>query len=190
MTVHHIILTVKKELISAFALLDRTFDEDEEFLRFSSSGWSVMQILEHVSLTNHHLLLLIRKGTEKAIRNAEVTEMNEGMLGEYQLTTPGMENIEIPLSFEWKNPDHLAPEGTEPPQQIRVKLRYQLGECLDQLEYLKKGEGVLCSDTMFLNGLGKLDVYQCLYFLALHAHRQVGQIDRLLLEFENKMEIH
>jgi hypothetical protein len=190
MTIQHIILTIKKELISAFALLDRTFDEDEEFLSFRSGGWSVSQILEHVALTNHYLLLLIRKGTEKAMKRAGVTELSEGMFDQYQLSTPDMEKIGIPLSFEWKNPGHMTPTGGESLQEIRARLRYQLGECLDLLESMKKGEGILNTTTMSVNNLGKLDVYQYIYFLALHVKRHVGQIDKLLLEFEDTMEMH
>lgn len=189
MTVQHIISTINKELISAFALLDRTFDEDEEFLNFSSGGWSVMQILEHVTLTNHYLLLLIRRGAEKALKRAETTELNDEMLKHYELTTPTMEEIGIPSTFQWTNPDHMTPTGKPTLQEIRAKLRYQLGECLDQLDLLRNGEGILHTTTMSVNNLGKLDVYQYLYFLALHVKRHVLQIQKLLLEFEDTMEM-
>jgi len=189
MTIEHIISTINKELISAFALLDRTFDEDEEFLRFNSGGWSVTQILEHVTLTNHYLLLLIKKGADKAIKRAETTELNEAMFDQYTLATPAMEEIGMPSSFQWINPDHMNPTGVEPLYHVRTKLRHQLCECLDQLDLLKNGEGILHTTTMSVNNLGKLDVYQYIYFLALHIKRHVTQIEKLFVAFEDTMEM-
>ncbi|HEX5169791.1 MAG TPA: DinB family protein [Cyclobacteriaceae bacterium] len=189
MTIQHIISTINKELISAFALLDRTFDEDEEFLSFSSGGWTVGQILEHVTLTNHYLLLLIKKGADKAIRRAETIELNEAMFDQYEFVTPAMEEIAAPTSFQWINPDHMNPSGKEPLDQVRSTLRHQLGECLDQLDLLKNGEGILHTTTMTVNNLGKLDVYQYIYFLTLHVKRHIAQIEKLFVEYEDTMEM-
>ena len=57
------IAAVRQALTDVFAAVDGWFDRPEELHRFkpSSGGWSIDQILEHVTLTNHFLLLVIRR---------------------------------------------------------------------------------------------------------------------------------
>jgi hypothetical protein len=58
-----------------------------------------------------------------------------------------------------------------------------LGECLIQLERLGNGVGALCRVTMTVNDLGKIDLYQWLYFLAQHARRHLAQLVAAEAEF-------
>ncbi len=65
------------------------------------------------------------------------------------------------------------------PRQVRAALREQLHECLQCLDLLRNGEGVLCKTATSVNGIGKLDVYQYIYFLALHATRCLHQLEKI-----------
>jgi hypothetical protein len=43
---------------------------------------------------------------------------------------------------------------------------------------MPNGEGILYKTTMSVNDLGKIDVYQYIYFLAQHAKRHLAQMER------------
>src|SRR5437660_1369416 len=78
-------------------------------------------------------------------------------------------------SFGWVRPEHMEPTGV-PSAEVRSTLREQLGECLILLERLDGGVGAVCRVTMTVNELGKIDLYQWLYFLAQHARRHLQQL--------------
>lgn len=51
---------------------------------------------------------------------------------------------------------------------------------------LPHGEGVLHTVRMSVQELGKLDVYQWLYFLALHGERHNVELERILHEYQQR----
>jgi hypothetical protein len=63
---------VRQTLSETIAELDTWFERLEESRRYrpQDGGWSIQEILEHITLTNHYLLLIIRQGREKALRRA------------------------------------------------------------------------------------------------------------------------
>jgi hypothetical protein len=177
MTLTTILSTINNHLISAFAVLDNWFDHDEKFLteKFSAE-WCPAEILEHVMLTNHYLLVLIEKGSVKARNKAGDVDLSE-ILNTYRFETDALDTIAKPGAFVWDAPAHMVPTGDKGLTEIRSELRDQLYRCLCQLDLLANGEGILHKITMSVNGLGKLDVYQYLYFLALHIKRHNRQIE-------------
>src|SRR4051812_36898272 len=64
--------TVRDTLCAVFAQVDAWFDRPEELRRFKpvSGGWSVDQVLEHVTLTNRFLMLTLGKWVGIAERRA------------------------------------------------------------------------------------------------------------------------
>ncbi len=64
-----------------------------------------------------------------------------------------------------------------------TEITQQFNRCLEILEELKNGEGVLYKTTMTVNQLGKIDVYEYVYFLVQHAQRHLTQIERNRMEF-------
>ena len=52
---------VRESVIRAFAALDSWFDQpaDVRALRPANGGWTIDEVLEHVTLTNHYLLLVM-----------------------------------------------------------------------------------------------------------------------------------
>jgi hypothetical protein len=85
--------------------------------------------------------------------------------------------------FGWVRPEHMEPTGVPSPAEVRAILRQQLGECLILLERIGGGVGGLCRVTMTVNALGKIDLYQWLYFLAQHARRHLHQLAAIEFEF-------
>jgi 1,6-anhydro-N-acetylmuramate kinase len=169
--------TIRTALETAFAGLDGWFDETEAVRAYrpANGGWSVNQILEHVGLTNHYLLILIRKGRDGALRKAAGVDV-AAVTADYAFDPARLRDIGVPGTFSWHRPDHMEPGGEVAPESVRALLKVQLAECLGVLAALPNGEGSLYKTTMNVNGLGKLDVYEYLYFLARHAERHLVQL--------------
>ncbi|MBP7554952.1 MAG: hypothetical protein KA821_01715, partial [Chitinophagaceae bacterium] len=56
------------------------------------------------------------------------------------------------------------------------------------LHSMPNGEGIVYKTTMTVNNLGKIDVYQYIYFLAQHASRHITQMQKMQNEFTSKCE--
>ncbi len=177
---------IQEELRRVFATLDEWFDEPESIKEYTpvNGGWAVGQILEHVALTNHYLLILIRKGRDGALLKAGRGDLQETMTG-YLFGEARLREIGVPGSFAWHRPDHMEPRGDIAPGKVRELLKAQLAECLEVLAALSNGEGALYKTTMTVNGLGKLDVYEYLYFLAAHGKRHLAQMERVKSEYRD-----
>ncbi|WP_238654048.1 DinB family protein [Paenibacillus piscarius] len=72
--------------------------------------------------------------------------------------------------------------------QIRALLEEQISECRELLKELEHGEGLLYTTTMTVNNLGKLDVYQYIYFLCQHAKRHIVQMQRVVEEYTEQSD--
>lgn len=64
---------IGNQITATFKVLYEWFLIDTKLLMYKplNNGWSVGQNLEHVSLTNHYLLILIHKATNKAVELAQ-----------------------------------------------------------------------------------------------------------------------
>jgi len=175
---------IKGQLTNSFAHIDAWFDKEEAVREYQprGGGWSVNQILEHIGLTNFFLLKLIRRGTQKALLNTRNLDLNTE-LAAYEFHREKLTEIGIHRSFDWIRPEHMEPRGEKSLSEVRQQLYEQLAECLDCLEQLSHGKGVLYRTTMTVNGLGKIDVYEYLYFLAQHGQRHITQMQRNEQEF-------
>ncbi len=175
------IRTVRDTLCAVIAQVDAWFDRPDGLRRFkpASGGWSIDQGLEHVTLTNRFLMLTLAKWVGIAEQRA----------GRGDPVPDGESDLERLLvigergSFGWERPEHMEPTGQPPSAEVRATLHRQLGECLIQLERLGGGVGALCRVTMTVNDLGKIDLYQWLYFLAQHARRHLAQFVAAEIEF-------
>ena len=149
--------------------------------RPKDNGWTVLEILEHIALTSHFLMILIDKSAKKALQNSNnlpLEELKEAF--DYDLST--IDQIGIHHSFEWIRPTHMEPKGDKSELQIKAELITHLTRCLTHLDTLKNGEGLLHTTTMSVNELGRLNVYEYIYFLSKHAERHLAQMQ------ENKSE--
>jgi hypothetical protein len=176
------ILTGEIELV--FSELMPWFETTGPLRAFRSSGeeWTINQILEHICLVNHYLLILIDKGVQKALKRTDRTKIEREFV-RYELSSPLLEDIGINNSFEWKSPQHMVPTGARSPGQIRDDLHEQKARLMDYLVMLKYGEGVLCKTSMSVHSLGKLDVYQYIYFLLKHMRRHIQQMEGIEKEY-------
>jgi len=173
---------VRETLISTFDALDTWFDQPADIRAYkpNDGGWCIDEILEHITLTSHFLMLVISSNTQKAIKRAAVQpiENDEGDLSR-------IEPVADPDAFAWIRPEHMQPTGTKPSDEVRRLMRDQQRECLEILETLNNGVGSLVTVRMSVQNLGKIDLYQWLYFLALHAQRHHIEIERISQEWNS-----
>jgi hypothetical protein len=182
------IALVRNALHQAFDTLDLWFEKPLELRQYQpvNGGWTIDQILEHITLTNHFLLILIDKGRSKALHLAGAdAEKVKQTLQHYRFSSEQLREVGIHGAFAWIRPSHMEPTGEKTPDEVRNLLQTQRTQCLQTLEALKNGEGVLYKTTMTVNNLGKLDVYQYIYFLCLHAKRHLTQMEKVEEEAVN-----
>jgi len=181
----NIIQTVREALLNNFKELDTWFDRDPVLLDFKPGPdqWNAHEVLEHISLTNYFLLLIINKATRRAL-----DRKSNG----HTVILPGdyfdkFEQIEVigSQSFGWIRPDHMEPTGMKDMQEVRALLKQQYAQCMYNLSLLKNGEGRLVFTNMSVNNLGKLDIYQYIYFLTKHIERHIRQLQRLEKQFSS-----
>lgn len=173
---------IKSEISNTFDEVYRWFDMKDELMYRAGNGggWSIAEVLEHISLTNQYLLILIRKGAIKSLEKA-TSESYRHLLEGYDMDWARMELIGNPTAFAWHRPDHMVPTGNVSLEDVKNKLRLQEKECLDLLEQLAEGQGVLYKTTMSVNNLGKLDVYHYIVFLVEHARRHLVQMKQIAM---------
>jgi hypothetical protein len=180
----HIITTIKDDLVQTFDEVQGWFGVQQPLLQFNphNKGWNVQQVLEHISLTNHYLLILIRKATKKAVERS-AKEDYATLLQDYHIDWQRLKPIGQHRSFEWRRPDHMEPKGRASMKAVQQKLQAQVNECLQYLDQLQHGEGVLHQTMMTVNGLGKIDVYHYICFLVQHARRHLAQLEKIEHEY-------
>ncbi|MCU7618841.1 DinB family protein [Chryseobacterium sp. PBS4-4] len=183
MDVFRLIQEIKTHLKLSFDEVDRWFEKDKVTLNFqpSNGGWTVEQILEHIYLTNFYLLILIEKGSKKAMRNYQNLDLNLEIKN-YSFNKEKFEKVGEYGAFEWIRPEHMEPKEELNLNEIRSLISQQYHQCLNYLDLMKNGEGLLCKTTMTVNELGKINVYEYIYFLSLHAQRHVTQMKNNELE--------
>lgn len=183
-----IIRILKKEISQTFKGITPWISKAPELQHFNSKNefWNILEILEHIILVNHYLIILILKGTKKALKNVQGRNMKKE-LENYELSCDNLEEIGINNSFQWNAPAHMVPSGNESLDKIHERLKDQEKQCRNTLLQLKDGHGVLYQTTMNVNLLGKLDVYQYLYFLLKHMQRHIGQMEEIEDEYTNSL---
>lgn len=177
MNANEVVTLVESTLRQTFAAVDLWFDKqvDLQTYRPKNGGWTVSQVLEHIALTNQYLMILVDKGVDKSLKNVQETNVAE-VWENYQFPQSKLSEVGLHQSFEWIRPEHMEPTGASSLAQVRETLQTQLAQCLAYLQQVRNGEGVAYRTTMTVNELGKIDVYEYLYFLAQHARRHLTQM--------------
>ena len=148
---------IRAELDATFSKLDQWFDRPLELLHFQpDKGWTIAQVLEHVHLTNHFLLLTLNKQATRAVERANRGET----IPQEPSDLEALNVIGIRGSFSWERPEHMEPTGDVSLSEIRQRLCEQKESCLQLLERLDNGVGRLVEVTMSVNQLGKIDLNQ------------------------------
>lgn len=184
--IQDVIKKVEIDLTDTFNRVFDWFNCDMNLQKYkpANGGWNINEVLEHIAITNHYLLILIRKATVKSVEKAKSENFGDLILN-YDLDWSKLKTIGEHKSFEWNRPAHMEPTGNISLNEVKIKLQDQLNECLNLLSQVSNGEGVLHKTTMSVNGLGKIDVYHYFSFLSQHSKRHLEQMEKINLEFKN-----
>ena len=141
--------------------------------------WSIDEILHHITLTSHYLLILIDKAGNKCLK---AKSRGEALVwpANYALIPPALSDAGAVDAFTWHRPDHMDPRSHPATQDVRALFLEQMDRCESILRSLHDGWGHWSLTTMSVNDLGKLDVYQFIVFLCKHAQRHCVQMARNL----------
>lgn len=186
MPLEYILNNLKRELIRTFAVVDEWFDKELSLCNYTPGDqkWSVYEVLEHIMLANQSLLIIIDNGTVKALQKKDFRNHVCALPTNYLLGNEALLAVADPHAFTWHHREDHQPHGERDPHKIRRELRDQLEQCLITLELLPNGEGLLHQANMPVSTIGTLDVYQHLYFLALHAQRHLRQMEKIQETFK------
>jgi hypothetical protein len=178
MTIAGLLAELRTTLHETFAAVDTWFEQPASLRTFvpEDQGWTIDEVLNHIELTSHYLLILIEKGTAKALANAQGRSLAQEM-AHYHFPREKLAAIGTLRAFPWQRPGHMEPRAyPRPLPVVRQQMGEQLRQLLGCLERLAQGEGLLYQTTMSVNELGKLNVYEYVYFLAQHARRHLTQM--------------
>jgi hypothetical protein len=162
------IVKINQKLISAFALLDSWLDRTELF-RKTDNGGIVLDHIEHILFENQIFL--------KKIQEAVATANDLYNQGLYK---PGRYTLAIDKAIFWEgfHPKVTSvSEDLKPsPETLRLLLRDQLYRCMMYLDQLSAGQGKLVDVTLPIDETIRLDLYQAMYFIALHTRRRINAL--------------
>lgn len=162
---------LRARLRAAFAALDRALEDDEAALRRRprDGAWSPLEVAEHVALVDHFLLLLAAKiadrGRARAARGLAPPEEPSSLAALERIAS---------RDFRWPAPEHMLPRGGTTAAELRARIAGDLARCEALLDSAPRGEGALHAITMSVVG-ERLDLYQFLAVIALHAERHARQ---------------
>lgn len=162
------------DLAARFDALDARLEVTPEAWRArpAPESWSVAEVLEHVTLTQRFLLVLVEK-----LRDRAVKRLARGL--DWPDAPPEEAFLErlAGRAMAWSHPEHMGPTGGVERDELCARLAEQRARCLAPLAELPSGEGTLHRIRMSVVDR-RLDLYQYLRVVELHAARHVDQIDR------------
>ena len=170
----HLSAELERNLRTVFdALLEWcTLEDPVGDQRPAPGQWTAREILEHVHLADHHLLLLAEKTAVKSARRVARGEP-------WPKGRPGPDQVQClrERSQDWPHPEHMTPTGTVALSRTKDDLERDRGRCLALLEAMPEGQGSLHTIRMSVIE-ARLDLYGWLGLIAVHGERHLGQLER------------
>src|SRR5688572_32255268 len=103
--IRDVITGIRTDMDGIYSKIYDWFNVSEELMNYSpeNGGWNIRQVLEHISLTNHFLLILIRKGVQGSLKKSAAMDYPY-LLANYDLDWDKLREIGTHGSFEWNRP--------------------------------------------------------------------------------------
>jgi hypothetical protein len=140
------------------------------------SAWSVLDVAEHVSLTNRSLLVLAEKCARKS-----AAKLARGAAAEDERSEIGRLERIAGRDFHWDAPAHMVPTGKVALDAVRATLAEQKHAALSLLDALPRGSRRLHTIRMaFVEPDMRLDALELVAFMALHIERHTAQVQRIM----------
>jgi hypothetical protein len=147
---------LKIKMIQSFSELEKCFRINADIMNFvpEKNEWSVLQIIEHVALTNQILIDTMSDENFSGVNNEQ-----QGIIG-------------VRGNFSWPHVSRTEPNGMIDLENLKKMIQKQFADCLRLYERLTK------EDIHNQSEYGKSLLAQCLLFLSLHLDRHIKQISR------------
>ena len=143
--------------------------------RPADGGWTAREVLEHVALTDRYLLILVDK---IAVRTRSRLARGDT----WPAHPPRFDHIQglATRARRWDAPEHMLPSGSVDAAEVARQLASDRDRCVALLREFPHGEGTLHRIRMSMVDPDddRLDLYQYLEIVRLHALRHVAQIER------------
>ena len=173
-----------RRLERAFHALDIALGSGAEWLdhRPADGAWTAREVAEHVALCDRFLLILVRKIAAKSAKRAAAGRAPPS-------SPPQVEHLEAlgASELDWPHPEHMTPTGALSVPAVREQLVADLAACRAVLAEMPDGAGALHRIRMSaVPGDDRLDLYQFLAVIAVHAERHARQMRRNEASFERQ----
>lgn len=176
MDIFRLVQDIKTHLKLSFDEVDKWFEKDEKTLNaLPANGVGRFNRFWNIFTLPTFICSFSLKKDQKAMRNYLELDLNSEIKN-YSFDNEKFEKVGEHGAFEWIRPEHMEPKGELSLSEIRNLMSQQYDQCLSYLDLMKNGEGLLCKTTMTVNGLGKINGYEYIYFLSLHAQRHLTQM--------------
>ena len=142
--------------------------------------WTAREVLEHVALADRFLLVLARKLHAKSARRAARGDS-------WPVHPPRFDHLTALASREypWPHPEHMTPGGKATPAELCTALASDCEAARALVASLAEGQGTLHTIRMSaVREDDRLDLYQYIHVIALHAERHLAQLERNRRAFE------
>ncbi len=165
-----------RRLVSTFTELSCWLHAPAEHFdrRPGPERWSMHEVLEHVVLADRYLLVIVRK-----LQSISERRLARGL--PYPAHAPDLERLAVLLDHRhrWTHPAHMTPTGTLARGAIGTQLTADRNELRSILASLPPGAGTLHRIRMsVVPGNDRLDLYQYIALISLHAERHLAQLER------------
>jgi len=167
------IRTLRGELTDSFDAFITELRRAAQDTPLAADRWSSAEVAHHVTLTNHYLLILVRKIAERS--RARIAG---GAV--FPAHPPRFGAIEAIAQHErrWQHPEHMTPSPEVPLSASIEQLVHDRAACLEVLDEHPAGEATLHTVRFSVLGEARFDAYQFLAVIRWHALRHLAQVRR------------
>lgn len=149
-----------------------TLPPEKQDRRENGEGWSIKEIVEHISLVEAGSLRIAQKLLSKAMENP----LQSNALPEISMEFFG--KLESLRERKLQAPERVHPQGKQSLADSLAKLKEDQTILEDLREKLEKIDA--SAPTFPHPALGDLNVYQWIIMIGLHERRHLMQIERIL----------
>lgn len=149
-----------------------TLPPESENLRENGEGWTIREIVEHMSMVEERMLKVTQKLLARAQRDALPTD------GLPPIPTEFLSKLEAARDRKLQAPEQMHPQGEQSVADSLAKLkkdRSVLAELRADIEKIDAS-----APTLPHPALGDLNLYQWIIMIGLHERRHLTQIERIL----------
>lgn len=172
------IFAAKKAALQELDRLTGSLSAAQARLHPSNGGWSIAEILEHLSLVESQLLLLVTS----LLRKAEARTRSDSSVPSYEISLEP--HLERSRKEKFRTRENFVPIGNKKASDSLELLRSLENKFLDLRPRLELVDHTIARFPHWL--FGPLSLGQWLAFIGLHEERHLAQIESIIASPEFK----